>query len=131
MAIYYNNTSIAAKTLNDMATAMTSTSDKITIDTSGTSMIISMWDKTVEQKNDKLFGEYQIVYNKTNIEGIEYYDDAVAYKNGFFHELKRARKHHRLSTPEKQQTFMSGYDWKRMTAQDEAVWRVITAHLES
>ena len=45
--------------------------------------VISMWDKTVEQKNDKIFGEYQVVYNKTNTEGIEYYDEAVAYKKEY------------------------------------------------
>ena len=45
--------------------------------------VISIWDKTVEQKNDKIFAEYHIVYNKTNTEGLEYYDDAVAYSKEY------------------------------------------------
>ena len=60
-----------------------------------------------------------------------YTTDAVAYKNAFFAELKRARKHHQLSTPEKQHAFMSRFDWQRMTRQDEALWNAIFAHLES
>ena len=45
--------------------------------------VVSVWDKTVAQTNDKLFAEYRIVYNKTNTEGIEYYDDAVAYSKEY------------------------------------------------
>lgn len=70
MAIYYNNTSIAAKTLNDMATAMTSTSDKITIDTSGTSMIISMWDKitiTYASKTANDYADFTISIDGTDV----------------------------------------------------------------
>lgn len=70
MAIYYNNTAIAAQTLNDMATAMTSTSDKITIDTSGASMIISMWDKitiTYADKNASDYANFTISIDGTDV----------------------------------------------------------------
>jgi hypothetical protein len=33
-------------------------------------------------------------------------------------------------TPAQQQAFMSTFDWKRMTEQDEAVWNPILSHLK-
>ena len=54
-----------------------------------------------------------------------YADDAVAYKNGFFADYQKAAKKKLLDTPEAQKAFMSRYDWLRMTAQDESVWKEI------
>ena len=60
-----------------------------------------------------------------------YAPDAVKYKNTFFTQLKSARKHKLLSTPENQRAFMSRFDWWRMTEQDDRVWEAINAHLQS
>ena len=59
-----------------------------------------------------------------------YTADAVAYKNGFFAEFQKALKKKQLDTPQKQKEFMSHYDWKRMTEQDEAVWQEILEALK-
>ena len=55
--------------------------------------------------------------------------DAVTYKDNFFKELTKAGKKKQLETSEQQREFMSRYDWKRMTTQDEAVWQQIVDHL--
>ena len=59
-----------------------------------------------------------------------YTGDAVAYKDSFWKALQQAGKKGLLSTPEQQKEFMSGFDFYRMTAQDEGVWVRILAHLE-
>ena len=59
-----------------------------------------------------------------------YTADAVAYKNGFFAEYQKAVKKKRLNTPEAQREFMSRYDWKRMTQQDETVWQAVLEALK-
>ena len=41
--------------------------------------VIGVWDKTVPMTDENVFAEHTVVYNITNTEGIEYYDDAVAY----------------------------------------------------
>ena len=58
-----------------------------------------------------------------------YTRDAVVYKNGFFKTFTKKRK--KLTTPETRKAFMDGYDWWRMTEQDEDVWKVIENHLKS
>lgn len=45
--------------------------------------VISVWDKTEAQSETALSCESRIIYNKTNTEGIEYYDDAVAYEKEY------------------------------------------------
>lgn len=57
--------------------------------------------------------------------------DAVTYKNAFFRDLTKAKKRKALSTAAQQREFMSRYDWRRMTEQDDTVWEAIIAHLES
>lgn len=59
-----------------------------------------------------------------------YTDDAVAYIAEFGKaRAKLARK--KNATKEEKAKFVSSYDWHRMTAQDEAVWRVIFNHLDN
>ncbi len=41
--------------------------------------VVAAWDKTVPMTDEGIFAEHTVVYNITNTEGIEYYDDAVAY----------------------------------------------------
>lgn len=59
-----------------------------------------------------------------------YEEDAVKYKNKFLADMQRALKRGELSTPEDHKAFKSRYDWKRMTAQDVAVWNKIFDFLE-
>ena len=40
--------------------------------------VVAAWDKTEPMTEDGVFAEHTVVYNITNTEGIEYYDDAVA-----------------------------------------------------
>lgn len=60
-----------------------------------------------------------------------YTQDAVRYKNAFFSQLKAREKEGTLDTPARQEAFMDGYDWQRMTVQDEAVWQTILRHLKA
>ncbi|MBE6550831.1 MAG: alpha/beta fold hydrolase [Ruminococcaceae bacterium] len=57
--------------------------------------------------------------------------DAVKYKDGFFAELTNKLKNKELSDEESKKRFKDGYDWNRMTSQDEALWNEIYAFLES
>ena len=60
-----------------------------------------------------------------------YTADAVAYKDAFFAAFTKAVKKKQLTTAQQQKEFMTGYDWLRMTAQDEAVWTQILDALMS
>lgn len=55
--------------------------------------------------------------------------DAVKYKDEFFGAYKKAAKS--LKTDAKKKAFMDGFDWRRMTEQDEAVWTQIIDHLKA
>lgn len=55
-----------------------------------------------------------------------YTPDAVKYKQTFFKEYtKRTKKNKHKSNMEEHKAFLASYDWQRMTAQDEEVWKVI------
>ncbi len=57
--------------------------------------------------------------------------DAVRYKDDFFARFQKLVKKKKLETAQQQEAFMSAFDWRRMTEQDEAVWDVILKHLQS
>ena len=40
--------------------------------------VVNVWDKTEPMTDEGIFAEHTVLYNLTNTEGIEYYDDAVA-----------------------------------------------------
>ena len=42
--------------------------------------VIKMWDSTTERKADKLFAKISVVYNKSNTEGEEKYEEAKAFE---------------------------------------------------
>lgn len=58
-----------------------------------------------------------------------YTREAVTLKDAFFKDYQKAVKRKKLETPEQQKAFMSRYDWKAMTEQDEYVWKEIVATL--
>ena len=101
-------------------------------------LIYSADDKTVRKElhYDPL---YQALSEKKNIHFLlenrkdhspNYTADAVAYKDTFWKALQKATKKGLLATDAQKDAFMSGFDFYRMTAQDEAVWARILAHLE-
>lgn len=58
-----------------------------------------------------------------------YTREAVAAKDAFFKDFQKAVKRKKLETPQQQKEFMSRYDWKAMTEQDEYVWKEVFATL--
>ncbi len=60
-----------------------------------------------------------------------YTEDAVQYLGEYTASLAKLDKKKRLETQAQRQTFVSSFDWNRMTAQDEAVWEEIFRTLES
>lgn len=56
--------------------------------------------------------------------------DAFKYKEEFFKDLKKMRGRKKLVTDDQKAEFVSRYDWRRMTAQNEDVWSKIIEHLE-
>ena len=55
---------------------------------------------------------------------------AVVYKDKFFKDLSKKLKKHELSTESQKKTFVESYDWWKMTAQDEKVWKKIFEFLD-
>ena len=57
-----------------------------------------------------------------------YTADAVKYLGEYLAELNKKQK--QLKTAEQKKAFVSSFDWKRMTAQDERVWSMIFEWLD-
>lgn len=57
-------------------------------------------------------------------------EDAVKYKDEFFAVLTKKMKKKELETSEQKEKFRKSYDWHKMTAQDEKVWKEIFKALE-
>lgn len=62
---------------------------------------------------------------KGRLHNPNYTADASAYAAQFFAELTKKSKKKLLSTEEQKKAFVAGFDWHRMTAQDDAVWEQI------
>ena len=54
-----------------------------------------------------------------------YTEDAVRYLGEYVSTKNRLMRQKKLSTDEQKAEFLSSFDWNRMTAQDEIVWREI------
>jgi hypothetical protein len=59
-----------------------------------------------------------------------YTADAVQYKDEFLAALKARSKNALMQTQGQRENFKANFDWERMTAQDDAVWEEILAHLD-
>ena len=57
--------------------------------------------------------------------------DAVRYKDAFFSQFQKMVNKKKLETVQEQKAFMSAFDWKRMTEQDEEVWHEILQMLNT
>lgn len=56
--------------------------------------------------------------------------DAVKYLAEYTSSLKKKMRRKQLVTDEEKNSFVSGFDWNRMTAQDEIVWNQIFEFLD-
>ncbi|HPE95422.1 MAG TPA: alpha/beta fold hydrolase [Bacillota bacterium] len=59
-----------------------------------------------------------------------YTHDAVNYLDKYIKELTASMRRKKLVTQEQKKAFVKSYDWNRMTAQDESVWKEIWACLD-
>ena len=85
------------------------------------------YDSLVAALSGKENIRFLLVQNKGH--NPNFTEDAVVYKDTFFKEYTKAAKRKLLEKPEQQKVFMAGYDWDRMTTQDEMVWQQIIKHL--
>lgn len=100
-------------------------------------IIHSTDDKTVSYK--KNFIPLSVALSKkTNVEFLTvsgnghnptYTEEAFAYKEAFFKDLKKQRKRGKLKTQEQRISFAACYDFKKMTEQNTAVWERILSFL--
>lgn len=60
-----------------------------------------------------------------------YTEDAVRYKDAYLAELKRMAKSGRLNSEDAKRAFVKKFDWDRMTAQDDEVWKYIFDTLDA
>lgn len=60
-----------------------------------------------------------------------YTEDAVRYKDSYLAELKRLAKGGGLADEASRRAFVARFDWDRMTAQDESVWKMIFETLDA
>lgn len=101
-------------------------------------LLIYSADDKIVRKNphyDKLFNCFARRYNVKLllVEGKghnpSYTREAVVLKDAFFKDFQKAVKRKKLENAQQQKEFMSRYDWKAMTEQDEYVWKEIVATL--
>lgn len=73
-------------------------------------------------------GNTSFILEKNKDHNPNYTEDAVKYLAEYLSALNSKKK--KLKTPEQKKEFVSGFDWNRMTAQDEKVWNIIFDHLK-
>lgn len=56
---------------------------------------------------------------------------AVKYKDEFFRILSKKLKNKELKTDEEKKAFVEGFDWRKMTEQDEKIWEKIFDFLDN
>ena len=59
-----------------------------------------------------------------------YTEDAVAYLGEYLKKKKHRARKKSLASEAQREAFVASFDWERMTAQDEAVWKEILDFLE-
>ena len=60
-----------------------------------------------------------------------YTEDAVKYLAEYSSLMNKMTKNKQLETDEQKKAFVSSFDWKRMTKQDEKVWEEIFRTLDN
>lgn len=91
------------------------------------------YNKTFKVMKDNLEGYINIKFMTVEEKNHNpnYTKEAVEYKDKFFKEYKEAIKKGLLNTEAQKETFKRKYDWNKMTAQDEKVWKEIFKYLEN
>ena len=72
--------------------------------------------------------KFMLVTNKGH--NPNYTSDAVKYL-GEFGKARAKLARNKKATAADKAAFVASYDWKRMTAQDEEVWKAIFDHLDN
>lgn len=72
--------------------------------------------------------KYLIVKNKMH--NPNYTLDALTYMNESFSTYYRLQKEKKLKTFEEKKQYMDSLDWKRMTKQDEDIWKIILENIK-
>ena len=107
--------------------------------TSAKVLLIASADDKVVQKAHHFDVMKQALSHRENIHFLltdhkghnpSYTCDAARYKDDFFAQFQKLTKKKKLETKAQQEAFMSGFDWMRMTEQDEQVWTEIINHLK-
>lgn len=106
--------------------------------TDATVLVIHSADDTVVKANLHFRPLQAALADRENIRFLEvngkehnpnYTADAVRYKRMYLAQLSKRLKRGTLSSIEQRREFVAGFDWDRMTAQDDAVWQEIFAAL--
>ena len=114
--------------------------EKSLADYQGNALIIHSSDDKMVQSKFHFRVLKKAREEKTNIRFLEvegkghnpnYTADAVRYKDVYLAELKSKAKRGELDTEEAKRAFLKKFDWNRMTAQDESVWRAIFETLDA
>lgn len=87
------------------------------------------YDILKEGLSDKENVKIKLVYGKGH--NPNYTEDAVKYLGEYVKRKAKLLKKKKLATDEAKRAFVSSYDWNRMTAQDETVWRDIFECLDN
>ena len=66
---------------------------------------------------------FMLEHNKSH--NPNYTEDAVRYLGEYLAAKTKLTKQKKLVTEQQKKDFLAGFDWNRMTAQDERVWQAI------
>ena len=86
--------------------------------------ILKLRKETCEKEN------IEFILQNGKGHNVSYTREAAEYKRIFFKELKRRKKQGTLSTDEEKRAFISQYDFRAMTEQDEELWEKIFVFLD-
>lgn len=117
---------------SDAITALSKTSAKVLIIHSDDDKIVKCerhFDVMKKALADKENIKFVKVHGKAH--NPNYTEDSVAYKDSFFEIYKKALGERELDTDEAKTKFKSRFDWNRMTAQDENIWKMIFETLDA
>ena len=73
--------------------------------------------------------KFKLEHNKGH--NPNYTEDAVKYLNQYLADKKKLLKKKKLVSEEEKREFLASYDWKRMTKQDDNVWKEIFDFLDN
>lgn len=87
------------------------------------------YDILKEELSDRTNIEFLLVDNKGH--NPNYTEDGVKYLAEYSSRLNKLASKKKLETKEQKEEFVNSFDWHRMTAQDESVWKCIFKCLDN